>query len=504
MTPISPTADTRDNILVLDLGTSGLRTSIYDLQGHRIEHLGNRYHWTLNTTSDGGAELDPDTIFDAVVQGIDEILVQCKSSDLKIAHIASCVLCPTLIGLDDNNKPVTPAYTWADVRAAGAAAELRSILGTEEVFQRTGCVLHAAYLPAKLRWLFASNPSQFSKVSKWCGIGDYITLRIYGRLMCSLSVASWTGLMDRHSKIWDAELRSTIGVSEKQLPEINGDGDPIQGLTDEWSDRWSQIQNATWFHPIGDGVANNIGSGCLQSNRVALMMATSGAVRIVTDKAIEKIPKGLWAYCIDQQSTLLGGALSSGGNVIDWLLKSFDIESNRIAAEMPGRIPDSHGLTMLPFLAGERNPNWADHARGAIVGLALNTTPLDIFQASVEAIAYEYAAIYDILKESLGRDPEIVASGGAISHFPFLAQLMADVLGQKVSVIDDSEISSRGVAVFTLLALNSGGKRGSVTLRLYEDPARITRTYEPDTNNYKLYQIGKQRHRALYSKLIDA
>ena len=503
MTSNPSTLDKRDCILVLDLGTSGLRTSIYDLRGQRIDDLGDRYSWTLRTTSDGGAELDPGTVFDAVMQGIDEILAQCKSSTWNIVHIASCVLCPTLIGLDNNNNPVTPAYTWADVRAANAAAELKSILNMEEVFQRTGCVLHAAYLPAKIRWLSDSNPSLFSKVARWCGLGDYITLRLYGRPICSLSVASWAGLMNRRLKTWDAQVLSTIGVTEQQLPEINVKGEPIRSLTAEWSNRWPDLRDTNWFHPIGDGVANNLGSGCTSSNRVALMIATSGAVRIISSKTIEKIPKGLWAYCIDQQSTLLGGALSSGGNVIDWLLKSLNIDRASILNDLHDRAPDGHGLTVLPFLAGERNPNWADHARGTIFGLSLSTTPLDIFQASVEAIAYEYAAIYNILREYLGCDPQIIATGGAISHYPFLAQLMADVLGQTVSIIDDPEISSRGVAVSILLTLAPCGQASEIVSCLDADLAKVTMMYEPSADNHKRHQAGKQRHRQLYDKLIS-
>jgi len=495
MTSISSTSDERIGILVLDLGTSGLRTSLYDLTGRRVEGHGNRYSWTLVTTSDGGAELDPDTVFNVVVQGIDEILTECDSSKWSIAHIASCVLCPTVVGLDRENRPVTPAYTWADVRAADAAAGLKTILNPEDVFQRTGCVLHAAYLPAKLRWISQRNSSLFKQVVRWCGLGDYITLRLYGRLLTSLSVASWTGLTNRHSMTWDQPLLSAIAISDDRLPEINVDGEPITQMTGDWSTRWPALAQASWHLPIGDGVANNVGSGCLSPDRVALMMATSGALRIITDDQVERIPAGLWAYRIDKQRTLLGGALSSGGNVLDWLLESLQIDIETFPRVMSQQQPDAHGLTVLPFLAGERNPNWADHARGAIIGLSLKTSPVDILQATVESIIYQYSLIYDALKPFLPADHRVIASGGAISHHVYLAEIVADVFDHRIFAYLDFEMSSTGVAVFTLQNLGLIDDIGHTlpTAALVADPTPA---------NHQLYQAGKERHIRLYDKLI--
>ena len=150
--------------------------------------------------------------------------------------------------------------------------------------------------------------------------------------------------MDRQPMVWDQELLSAVGISEDQLPKIDVEDEPTPGLIVEWADRWPALANAKWFLPIGDGVANNFGSTCLSPEHVALMMATSGAVRIVTTDAMEQIPDGLWCYRIDKDRWLLGGALSSAGNVIDWLLKSLDINSANLANDLAGSSPDSHWI----------------------------------------------------------------------------------------------------------------------------------------------------------------
>ena len=96
MTTIAQPENKR-GILVMDMGTSGLRTSLYDLVGNRIEIVGRRYHWSLSVTADGGAELDPNIVFWTAVKAVDETLKQCSARKWEIVALASCTLCPTLV-----------------------------------------------------------------------------------------------------------------------------------------------------------------------------------------------------------------------------------------------------------------------------------------------------------------------------------------------------------------------------------------------------------------------
>ena len=79
--------------------------------------------------------------------------------------------------------------------------------------------------------------------------------------------------------------------------------------------------------------------------------------------------------------------------------------------------PDSHGLTVLPFWAGERSPGWSTTARGAILGLTPRTRPVEILRASMEAVAYRFALIADAL-DAIAPGAEIVASGNALRSSP--------------------------------------------------------------------------------------
>jgi gluconokinase len=129
-------------------------------------------------------------------------------------------------------------------------------------------------------------------------------------------------------------------------------------------------------------------------------------------RTTDSIPSGLWSYRVDAGHHLVGGALTEGGNVYQWATATLRLEENLEAALLQ-REPDQHGLTVLPLLAGERSPGWATHATGAILGLRLSTSPLDILQAILESVALRLAQIAGQLAPVLKREAGVVGGGRA-------------------------------------------------------------------------------------------
>ncbi|CAN0377219.1 unnamed protein product, partial [Phaeothamnion confervicola] len=186
----------------------------------------------------------------------------------------------------------------------------------------------------------------------------------------------------------------------------------------------------------------------------------------------------LWIYRLDRAHRVLGGALSNGGNVTGWIAERFaDGDFGRLTAEAERMTPDNHGLTVLPFLAGERSPSWDDAATGTITGLKLATTPAEVFRATLEATAYRFAAIYDDLRAVVVTDHEIHAN-------------------HRIDALDaEAEASACGAA---LCALEAIGARPS--LRGPHD--EIIRAHEPDPATADAYAGGRSRHLALERAML--
>src|SRR5207248_6700675 len=87
----------------------------------------------------------------------------------------------------------------ADTRARDAAAALRRELDPVATHARTGCTIHASYLPAKLRYLRDAAPDAFGRTAKWLSLGEYLYFRLFGGTRAAHGMASATGLYDQRT-----------------------------------------------------------------------------------------------------------------------------------------------------------------------------------------------------------------------------------------------------------------------------------------------------------------
>jgi gluconokinase len=205
---------------------------------------------------------------------------------------------------------------------------------------------------------------------------------------------------------------------------------------------------------VGDGACASIGSGCTSDECMSLTIGTSAAVRVLAPwPAGSNPPPGLWAYRLDPATALLGGATSNGGIVRDWLRRTLSLPADEtvLDALLATRPAAAHGVTMLPFIAGERSPHWPLDATALLAGLRLATSPLDILQAGMEAVAYRVSLLRRLLLDAMPRARTAIASGAALERSPYWAQLVADVLGEPLLLALEPEASSRGAAILGLV-----------------------------------------------------
>ena len=491
--------------MALTIGSSSVRALLFDCLGQAVEGMTARQSCRLDTTTEGAAEADPDEILDHVWRCVDEVLGRAGQLSARIEGVATCTFVSNVLGVDEQGQAVTPLMTYADTRAADEADRLRREFDEEAVRQRTGCVFHTSYLPAQFRWLARARPDVFQRAVQWISIGEYMERQLFysdasgngNETGVSYSVASWTGLLDRGKLVWDAPLLAALPVNVEQLSPLIDVDVPRRGLRDGFSNRWPALRDVPWFPAVGDGAAANVGSGCVTSARVALTMGTTTAVRLVTEEEIVHVPDGLWCYRVDGRRSLPGGAMSEGGNVFAWMRDTLQLPRERDVDDALARmVPDGHGLTVLPLLAGERSPGWVGDARATLRGLGLATTPLHILRASMEGVAYRIALIFDRLEPLLPADFHVVGSGGALRNSPVWVQIIADVLGQPVAVSEVEEASARGAA---LLALEALGAMDDVT----EAPPFVGESIVSDGGRYARYRDAVKRQRILYKTLVD-
>ncbi|HEY3541636.1 MAG TPA: FGGY family carbohydrate kinase, partial [Gaiellaceae bacterium] len=193
----------------------------------------------------------------------------------------------SLVALDRQGAPLTPILGWRDTRSADAAEWLRRRLDADAVHARTGGYLHPSFWPAKLAWLAQTAPEIFREAARFVSFPDFVR----GGRRTSVSMASGTGLLDLTTNEWDGELLETLGLDAGRLPEI--------------------ADEPVWL----DGACSNLGAGCVGPERAALMVGTSGALRVLYETERPQPKAGLGRSRLDARRVVAGGALSDGGNL---------------------------------------------------------------------------------------------------------------------------------------------------------------------------------------------
>lgn len=487
---ISPDRADRPLVLALDIGSSSVRAALHDRLGRTVRGTAVQIRYAWQVGPGGSVRISHHTLLDLVGEALDQLVSAAGPLVEQVAAGGVSCFFHSIVGLDATGRPITSVLSWADTTSADAAAALREQVDPQAVHAHTGAPIHAGYWPARLLRLREEQPV----IRRWAGLPELIAEAMTGRAVTSRSMASGTGLLDRARGIWSAGLLDQLGIDPHDLPPMVGDDEPIGRLAATASRRWPSLGHVSWFAAWGDGACGNVGLSVARPGKAALMVGTSGAMRAVIADPAAKVPVGLFAFRLGA-GTLMGGQLSEGGGLLAWasqLLRRSRASLERAAADLG---PDAHGLTVLPYLLGERGLGYHDGARGALAGLSLRTDGAAIYRALLESIAYGFAAVDERLSEALPVTPQIVAAGGALTRSPLLAQVIADSVGRDISVAPALEASRRGAA---LLALRGSG--------LLDDldavPALPMRVVGWDPDRSARYRAARTRQQALYASVL--
>lgn len=438
-------------ILALDIGTSSVRAALYDGEAKAVPRAFAKIERTLTITADGGSEIDADEAVAQVASAIDALL---EKSDAEITHVALCSFWHSLIGVDAKGKPTTKVFGWADTRSGKYSDQLKKQFDENETHNRIGAHFHSSFWPAKLLWLRKDFPDVFAKTQRWLSFSDYVALKLFGTATTSVSMASGTGIFDIRKCVWDAELMRFLKIKPANLPAIVKNDADTFSLNKTYAKRWPRLASAKWFLPVADGAADNIGAGCVTNKQAALMVGTSGAMRIAYEgNPPDLIPEGLWCYRVNRKMVVLGGALSDGGNLAQWMRDNLRLGRNaddivRQRLGMPSTIK------IAPFFNGERSTGYNESATGSIVGLTAAHDSYDIYRAAMEGVAERFADILSRL-ETVFKIEHIIASGGALRESPVWIEIISKTLNRQLIMSEARESSSRGAV---LLALESLGR----------------------------------------------
>ena len=454
-----------DSILTLDVGSSSARTLLFSFDGREIEGFGSQVKYPAHTTEDGGWEIGADDLAGIAARSLTDVCAQMRAKGVKPAAVAVDTFWPSLVGVGDDGRATTAILHPFDSRSAAAADKLASRVDNLKQHRRTGCMLHPSYPPPKLLWLSETQPEAFRATAKWMSAGEYLFRQFFGVAAASTSMVSAAGFWNQNGNDYDAEMLAALPVRREQFADPGTLDDPCQRLLAPFREQWPELDGIPWYPALGDGACDNVGSGCSTRDRWALMVGTSGAMRATVERDSIEIPDGLFCYRIDRKRFVTGGALSNGGQVYAWMKRTLRLpDDDEIERQMAAMQPGLHGLTILPLFAGERSTEWRTDVRGAIAGLGVSTTPVEILHAALESVALRFRNVYEIMEDSFGVPKELIGSGAALLHSGVWTQRPTMCVGDAETVV---------IANFPVIASSYLRHKCALSSAIVHSPARL-------------------------------
>lgn len=481
-----------DLVIAVDVGTTATKVGAYAPTGALL--AGAERGYPLHAPQPGWAEQDPEQILGVVIALVAQVVREVGAG--RVAGLAFSSAMHTLMALDDAGRPMTGLTSWADTRAEQQAERLRSGPEGLALHRRTGTPVHPMSPMVRLAWFAEHAPQLAAQARTWCGIKEYLLLRLCGELVIDHSLASASGLMELETLAWDAEALAVAGVGAEQLPRLVPTTH-VLGVTDDAAAHLGVRAGTPVVVGGGDGPLANLGVGAVRPGMAALSLGTSGALRVVVDRPAVDPEGRVFCYALAPGLWVVGGAVTNGGLVMRWALEALapDLgpgQERELLAEAARAPAGSGGLLMLPYLLSERAPQWSSLARGAYVGLTRDHGREHLVRAALEGVCLQLSLVLDSMRAA-GLVVEQVRATGGVMRSELWRQLLADTLAMPIDLTDEGQGSGYGAAVLGMLAL---GLVDSIEAA----SAAVLSTVEPDQANVEIYA----RLRPVFRGLTEA
>lgn len=469
---------TARTFLGVDAGTSLTKAVLFDERGTTLAAHGvplDLHHGAL-----GEVEQDPDQVLDATVAAMRAVLRHGYPAPQLVALTGQGDGCWLL---DADHRPVRPAVSWLDGRAAGLLAEWSDQGRTQQLFRLTGSAMFPGVSGPVLAWMDRHEPESLDRATTAAYCKDALLGRLTGLRATdptdssvpfgdgsgtrySDEVLRLTGLAHRANLLAPIEIAPTARMHEEAaartglragVPVVAGPYDFPAGAL------------GAGVRDVGDGLLI-VGTtlGCLVPVKAVSTVGVTAGFHIATGTP------GRWLRAMP---AMVGTAC------LDWMVQTLGMGINAVELALAASPAGANGVEVLPYLAtaGERAPFVDPHASGQFTGIRLTTTRDDLLRAVCEGLAYSARHCF----EGAGHTGRVVACGGGTGSAGWL-QVFADVLGAPVELADTPEVGARGAVLHAMASMGDGPDPGTwtATRRLVQPDPERTRRYDDGYARY--------------------
>lgn len=490
--------------LGIDIGTTGVKALVIDEQGRVVAQAVREY--PLHVPRSGWAEQNPEDWYQGTCEAVAAIL----KKGISAAQIKGVGLTGQMHGsvfLDNQGRVIREAIIWCDQRTAAQCEQITATVGEKKLIELVSNPALAGFTAPKILWLRNNEPEHYSRVAKVLLPKDYIGWRLTGVFATDVSDASGMLLLDVVNRRWSGEMLAALDIPAAWLAEVFESPEVVGTINARGASEMGLLEGTPVVAGAGDNAAGAVGNGIINPGMATVSLGTSGVVFTPSPSPAVDEAGRLHTFChaVPGQWHLMGVTLAAGGS-LRWFRDYFsDAETsvagltnrdpyellNDAAAQIPA---GSEGLLFLPYLSGERTPHADPLARGVFAGISLRHHKGHFVRAIMEGVAFSQKDSVEIMSQ-LGVSLHDLRITGGGARSPVWQQILADVFGLSLNVMEHSEGPSYGAA---LLGAVGAGRWGSVEDAVADTCGKqqLQKVY-PIAENIGLY-------REMYRVYVDA
>jgi xylulokinase len=496
------------SLIGLDVGTTGCKAIVVNLEG---KVLGEAYReYPLTYPQPGWAELDPDEVFDKVQVVLKEAVERAQGAD-PVQGIGISSQGEAGIPVDADGNFLYRSPVSFDTRAVPQTERLGERHGRERIFEITGHALNGMYTLPKIEWLIENVPAVRERMERFYCFEDYIIFRLCGHAAIDYSLAARTLAFDINTKTWSTEMLADSPVDASVFAEPMPSGSVAGTILPEVARSLGLPADTKIVTGGHDQPCGALGAGIIRPH---VAVDGTGTVECITAAFPEPVltptmrENGFSCYPAVAPDLYVTLAYNfTGGSLLRWYRDTLG-QAEVAQARAEGR--DVYNLLIskatdgvvqpmvLPHFTATGTPHHDPISKGAILGLALETTAGDIIKAVLDGVTFEMKLNLSLLDQAGVRIDVIRAIGGG-SRSPVWLQLKADMFRRPVVRLDVEEAPCLGAALCAGVATGAYGSfQEAVDAAVHEGDR-----YEPNNERADQYDERFAIYRDLYPALAD-
>ncbi|MFX0033440.1 MAG: FGGY-family carbohydrate kinase [Candidatus Hodarchaeota archaeon] len=509
---------TNQYILSHDLGTTGNKAVLFDLNLNVIHHL--KVTYPLYYPKEGWAEQEPEDYWNAIKVSTREIF-QKTNLDIKdiIAIVFDCQMNCT-IPIDQEGNTLMRSISWVDTRASIIAKKYKKGLikiagyGLSQILMFIKITGGAPGLNGKdpishILWIKEHQPEIYRKTYKFLSVKDFIIYKCTQKAVTSRDLGHTSWMMDTNPNkfFWSDKILDRFEIDKNKLPEIKRSVEKAGNLTKDAAEMLGLEANVPVFVGSGDLTSAAIGSGAIIDNQPVICLGTSDWIAAHTSKRLKDLTHYMGIICSSQDNYLCISKQETGATCLDWIINQMFKDQADTYKINPSQLYDYIDSTVLaspvgakrllftPWMFGERSPINKSNVRAGFYNLSLNHTREDLLRAIYEGVGYNIKWALQFLEKLIGKNDKMhIIGGGAKSDV--WCQIISDILNKEITQMEDPDLAAaKGSAIVAMIGLG--------ILNSFSDAIRlikIQKEYKPNPNNIKIYQKLFAEYKKLYER----